>query len=322
MVNNFSVIIPLFNGEAYIGRALDSILGQTLQKFEIIVVDDHSTDQGAQVVMAYAENDSRVRLIQHDRNLGVSVARNRGIQEASYQLIAFLDADDEWDPDYLETIQKLITNYPDCGAYASSYRIEYENGLVIDQSKRGAFREGWSGKIDDLFQMIIQTGGTPFHTDTIVVRKEVLERIGGFPVGMVRGQDVYTWIQIGMYDTICFINSPKATYYKGIPHQTTSLPEKSNMQAWEKIRHLYDSGQVPEKYRRSFLEYSSATLLSAVRRLILLNRDGKQARIILRKFGAKNSFQYFWLYFWSFFPKNFFCIVKLKEIIANKSVLG
>jgi len=318
MVNNFSVIIPLFNGEAYIGRALNSILGQTLQKFEIIVVDDHSTDQGAQVVMAYAENDSRVRLIQHDRNLGVSVARNRGIQEASYQLIAFLDADDEWDPDYLEAIHELITNYPDCGAYTTSYRIRFDHDRVIDQSKRGAFGQGWTGKIDDLFQAITKTGGTPFHTDTIVVRKEVLERIGGFPVGMVRGQDVYTWIQVGMYDTVCFINSPKATYYKGIPHQTTSVPEKSNMQAWEKIRQLYDSGQVPEKYRRSFLEYSSATLLSAVRRLILLNRDGKQARIVLRKYGTPNRFQYFWLYFWSFFPKIFFYIVKLKEAIVNK----
>lgn len=318
MVNNFSVIIPLFNGEAYIGRALNSILGQTLQKFEIIVVDDHSTDQGAQVVMAYAENDSRVRLIQHDRNLGVSVARNRGIQEASYELIAFLDADDEWDPDYLEAIQVLITNYPDCGAYTTSYRVKYDDHRVIDQSKRGAYGLGWTGIIADLFQAITKTGGTPFHTDTIVVRKEVFERIGGFPVGVVRGEDRYTWIQIGMQDTICFMNSPKATYYKGIPHQTTSIGKRLDAQSWEKARQLYDSGQIPEKYRQSFLEYSTLTLMSLVRELILVKKDGKRARIFLKQYGNKSTFLYHWLYFWSFLPGLFLCVVKFKEALVHQ----
>ena len=93
-----SVVIPLYNKDKYIARALDSVFGQTCQDFEVIVVDDGSTDNGAEIVRSY--KDRRLRFIRQ-ANAGPGAARNHGIQESRAPLLAFLDADDEWLPEFL-----------------------------------------------------------------------------------------------------------------------------------------------------------------------------------------------------------------------------
>jgi len=112
-----SVVIPLYNKGPHIARALNSVLAQTFQDFEVIVVDDGSTDDGAEVVRGV--DDPRIRLIQQE-NRGVSAARNRGIEAARAELIAFLDADDEWLAEHLETIIRLRRNALEVGIYATS----------------------------------------------------------------------------------------------------------------------------------------------------------------------------------------------------------
>lgn len=105
MSGKISVVIPLFNKGPYIARTLDSVLKQTFQDFKVIVVDDGSTDDGAEIVRGF--DDPRIQLIQQP-NQGESVARNRGVDESLSDFVAFLDADDEWMPKHLETILKLI----------------------------------------------------------------------------------------------------------------------------------------------------------------------------------------------------------------------
>ena len=104
MIPQVSVVIPLYNKAPYIDRALRSVLAQTFQDFEVIIVDDGSTDGGAKIVKS--TTDKRIKLIQQ-KNSGVSAARNRGIQESKSKLIAFLDADDEWKSRFLEVILRL-----------------------------------------------------------------------------------------------------------------------------------------------------------------------------------------------------------------------
>ena len=114
----YSIVIPLYNKEKYIARAIKSVLAQTYQEFEIIVINDGCTDNSANEVAMF--DDDRIKII-NQVNAGVSAARNRGILEAKQSFIAFLDADDEWYPDYLESIANLQGAYPECQVFATSY---------------------------------------------------------------------------------------------------------------------------------------------------------------------------------------------------------
>ncbi|MFA6873908.1 MAG: glycosyltransferase family A protein, partial [Bacteroidaceae bacterium] len=113
-----SVIIPLYNKERYIKRAICSVLNQSFGNFEIVVINDGSTDNSASIVESI--DDTRIKLI-NQKNTGVSAARNKGIAESKYDFIAFLDADDEWKENHLAIIASLIEKYPLCGVFATSY---------------------------------------------------------------------------------------------------------------------------------------------------------------------------------------------------------
>ena len=113
----FSVIIPLYNKEVSIASTIQSVLNQTYDDFELIVVNDGSTDKSREVIADIA--DSRIRIIDKE-NGGVSGARNRGIREANNEWITFLDGDDRWDANYLSLMNGLIEVYPDYKFFASS----------------------------------------------------------------------------------------------------------------------------------------------------------------------------------------------------------
>lgn len=119
-----SVIIPLYNGAKFIQRSINSVLNQTYQNFEIVVVNDGSTDHGPQIVAQWQH--SSIKLISQ-KNSGVSIARNTGIKAAKGNIIAFLDADDEWLPNHLEVIHHLVERYPECGVFGTSYFFKREN---------------------------------------------------------------------------------------------------------------------------------------------------------------------------------------------------
>lgn len=110
-----SVVIPLYNKAHTIGRTLGTVMRQTFQDFEVVIVNDGSTDDGTNVIRKNF-TDSRIRIIDQE-NAGVSMARNRGVDEAKGKWIAFLDGDDEWHPEYLNEMQKLIVKYPEAGLF-------------------------------------------------------------------------------------------------------------------------------------------------------------------------------------------------------------
>lgn len=121
-----SVVIPLFNKAPFVQRALQSVTAQTFGDFEIIVVDDGSTDGGAQIVEGF--DDPRIRIIRQE-NAGPGAARNRGLDEAQGEFVAFLDADDEWMPEYLsESLRLLDENGPSAAAVVSNY-FEHPAGI-------------------------------------------------------------------------------------------------------------------------------------------------------------------------------------------------
>jgi glycosyltransferase involved in cell wall biosynthesis len=191
-----SVVIPLYNKEKYIRRTVDSVLDQTFADFELIIVNDGSTDQGPAIVREFT--DSRIRLIDQE-NQGASGARNRGIKEARGELIAFLDADDEWLPDFLGTILRLSEEFPGAGLYATGWRWLFGTGAYQYQDVAIPGNSDRCGCYFDLFGK-----GGDVCSSSIAVRHVVLNRLPAFRVGQCLHQDLDMWFRIGLrYDFAC-----------------------------------------------------------------------------------------------------------------------
>ena len=210
-MEDFSVVIPLHNKASYVRRAVQSVLGQTVRDFELIVVDDGSTDDGARVVEAI--QDPRIRLV-HQPNAGASAARNRGIAEAHADLVSFLDADDEWLPDYLQTVMTLKERFPNAAAWATPCDSVSSSGVL----------EPWKGAVHiiegdptcGIINYFNWTGLGPVTPSSTTVRKAVLVSIGGFPVGLACGEDGDTWLRLALRYPIAWSAKSKAIYHRDV----------------------------------------------------------------------------------------------------------
>ena len=210
-----SVIIPLYNKAPYIRKALESVLAQTYADYELIIVDDGSTDGSAEIAEAILQDpasrliaSSPHRLIRQ-ANSGVSAARNNGVAQAGGDYIAFLDADDWWEPTYLERMAQLIADYPEAGLYASNY-VYYKPGKThvalniptgyINYPK--AYYEG---------------GAMPVWTGAAIMPRAVFDEMGVFPLGIKLGEDFLLWAKTAMHYPVAFLNEPLAYYNNDVP---------------------------------------------------------------------------------------------------------
>ena len=205
-----SVVIPLYNKEQFIRHTLEAVLGQTFQDFEIVIVDDGSTDNS--VGEAQKVSDPRIRIVSQE-NAGVSAARNRGIEEAKYDLIAFLDADDEWKPTYLETQMSLTEKYPQCNVFATNYEFRDTEGNVRPTIIRRLPFSGEDGIVSNYFE-VASHSHPPICSITIMVRKSAIKEIGGFPVGIAAGEDLLTWARLAVRNEIAYSKKALAVFVK------------------------------------------------------------------------------------------------------------
>ncbi|MBD2752579.1 glycosyltransferase family 2 protein [Spirosoma validum] len=200
----FSVIIPLHNKERYIEKAVRSVLEQTFREFELIVIDDGSTDKSRQRLDSIS--DPRLRVISQP-NTGVSIARNRGVDLANYSLIAFLDADDWWHPDFLKELDTLVADYPDAVLYGSNYyyvkhgqnRLEYK-GLEPD------FTVGYI----DYVAIYAASFCVPINCSFVVVRESAFNAVKGFKPSLRMGEDFDLWIRLALLGKVAYVNKPLA----------------------------------------------------------------------------------------------------------------
>ncbi|MDV4343030.1 glycosyltransferase family 2 protein [Methanoculleus sp. YWC-01] len=211
-----SVVIPLYNKGPYIARALNSVLTQTFQDFEVIVVDDGSTDDGAEIVREFT--DPRIKLIQQE-NQGVSAARNRGIEASLADLIAFLDADDEWLPRFLETTSRLKDRFPSAGAYATAVNTSYK-GIIKRSRYRSVPSPNWEGLITDYFRSAV-FGDSILLSSSVAIPRDILLEMSGFIIGEKWGEDLDLWGRIALKYSIGF-----STSYCSIIHVTSENLEK------------------------------------------------------------------------------------------------
>lgn len=200
-----SVVIPLYNKERHIENTINTVLSQSYKEIEIIVIDDGSTDKSAEIVQKIT--DRRLRFIRK-KNEGVSITRNLGVSEASNELVAFLDADDEWKPDYLERIHSLYQKYPNAAIYATNYSVVEQDGksYTLDYPEID-FEEGL---IKNYFYSAYTF--TPLWTSAVCVRKSIFQQMGGFPTNIRNGEDLDLWCRIALKHPIAYINKPLAVY--------------------------------------------------------------------------------------------------------------
>jgi glycosyltransferase involved in cell wall biosynthesis len=206
---DISVVMPLFNKEEEVIRAIRSVLSQTLKNYELIVVNDGSTDGGPKIVQLFS--DPRIRLI-NQPNAGVSAARNRGIEESKSDLIAFLDADDEWLPDFLETINRLRTRFSSCSVFATNYLYRNIDGSFMPTAIRGLPAALWEGVFENYFK-VASKSDPPIWSSAVAIRKEAIQSIGGFPVGVTAGEDLLTWAKLASKHKIAYSSHPAALFY-------------------------------------------------------------------------------------------------------------
>lgn len=208
-----SVVIPLYNKEQSITRTLDSVLAQTYTDYEVVIVNDGSTDHSQQVVeqwlnssivtqVAHHSINSSFRLI-NQPNGGVCSARNRGIQEAKGEYIAFLDGDDLWASTYLEEVAKLIADYPNVGIYGIGCCHVDGDNLSPKIHTESAFR----GVLTDWFAR-----GGAFTGSSTIIRKDVFDVVGMFDSRMTHGEDLDMWWRVLLKYDGAYGDKPLAYY--------------------------------------------------------------------------------------------------------------
>jgi len=194
-----SVVIPAFNCEQYITECIDSVLIQTYHNLEIIIIDDGSTDDTVRIISEY--NNDQIKLF-HQNNSGSAAARNYGVKQASGIWIAFIDADDIWLPD------KLQSQLEQCSNQAWSHTDLFFHGSFYPKyTKATEFTSKHSGFI--LKNLLVENS---IGTSSVVIKKEILQELGGFNTDLRALQDWDLWLRIAEKYQVCYIDQPLVYY--------------------------------------------------------------------------------------------------------------
>jgi len=216
-----SLVVPLYNKVNEVERAIDSIFAQTIQDFELIIVDGGSTDGSLDVIKKY-ENDPRYHLI-HQVSKGLPAGRNEGIAVASTNFIAFLDADDEWCPTFLEKIFHLRDNYPNAGLYATAYATSFGD-YIHEPHLSGIPSAPWEGLLESYFRSSALAFIYPFAPCCVAIPKSTFEKIGLFNPKLRTGEDAEMWGRIALKFPIAFTSSIGAIYSAVATNKMTDNP--------------------------------------------------------------------------------------------------
>ncbi len=251
-----TVVIPTFNRAAIVVRAIRSVLGQTCQDWELIVVDDGSTDGTEQAVKGLSDN--RIKYIRHDRNRGGGAARNTGIRSAQGEYVAFLDSDDEWLPEKLQKeLEVFRTSDPAVGLVYTGKIMLDETGRVLEI--RMPTKSGW------VYEALLDANFIG-SCSRATVKKQALERVAGFDETLVAHQDWDLWLKVARVSRIAFVPDCLVKRHMGSDQITGSLR-----------RICEGREQILQKYRSEMKPRTLARQLAVVA-LMLFNYDPRRAR--------------------------------------------
>ena len=295
----FSVIIPLYNKAPYVEKAIRSVAAQTFCEFELIVIDDGSTDLtapqppkgGAGLTYSDIEQliDGKGILIKQ-KNSGVSVARNNGVAQAKYPYICFLDADDWWAPTFLEEMKALIDEFPDAGIYGTSYYI------VKHSKKRVAtigVDDGFEKGEIDYCRVYAKTLCMPLWTGAVCIPKPVFEKENGFKPALKLGEDFDLWIRIALKQKVVLLNKPLAYYNQDVEIQNRAIGTRLYKPEEHMLFTDYGKMMENEDFKYLFERLSLYSLLP----YYLNNVNAVEVKNILERIDWKNTDSEFGKYY-------------------------
>lgn len=210
-----AVVIPLYNKERSIERAIDSVLKQTVNFKRLIIVNDGSTDNSLAVAKQF--NDERIVIIDQ-ANQGVCAARNNGAKVANADYVCFLDADDAWEPHFLEEITQLITMNPQASLFCARYGETSEDGHFFIGQLVG-IEDGFKGSLPDFF-MAYRHNRSLYHPSASCVNISAFNQIGGFPLSVKIGEDIYLALQLALVGEVMFSTKVSSTVFRDAENRT------------------------------------------------------------------------------------------------------
>lgn len=258
----FSVVIPLYNKAQMIERTLQSVLCQSFTNYEVIIIDDGSTDNGVEVIHQFT-NDSRIKIFSQD-NQGVSVARNQGIKESQYEYIAFLDGDDEWKPNFLSKIEEAIKKFPKAVMYGTS---SMHTNFITKETNDSTFKK-FRDKIVEVD--CFKTPNLLPHTSAIVVKKSSLYKLDKalnvFPIGMKVCEDWACFHRIALTNHLIYIGFPLGIRNNNVKGQITGNVVMTDTQKYELwldgvkyynlVYNYWRNNSMKNKYFLSYTKYN------------------------------------------------------------------
>lgn len=222
----FSVIIPLYNKACYVTKAIDSVLSQSFPDYELVIMDDGSRDDSFVAASKAIEGKERCH-IYRQQNAGVSVARNNAVALSQGEYLCFLDADDWWDPAFLEQMSGLIDDFPEVGIYGTNY-------IIVNETKHKtrvapiAVNPGFERGYIDYCQVYAKNLAMPLWTGAVCIPRRVFFEMKGFPAGIKLGEDFLLWIRIALKYRVAFLNEPLSFYNQDSDSQ------------WRAVTHLQE----------------------------------------------------------------------------------
>lgn len=210
----FSVIMPLYNKALYVANAIRSVLSQTFTDYELVVVDDGSKDDSAEIAARVIKGHASCRLLKQE-NAGVSIARNIGVTESQGEYLCFLDADDWWESTFLEEMDRFIDEFPDAGVYGTNYTIVNETKRKTRVANVGV-EDGFEKGYIHYCQIYAKTLAMPLWTGAVCIPRQVFDEMQGFPKNIRLGEDFLLWIRIALKYKVAFLNTPLSYYNQDV----------------------------------------------------------------------------------------------------------
>ncbi|WP_296314235.1 glycosyltransferase family 2 protein [Winogradskyella sp. UBA3174] len=221
MIPFFSVVISVYNKAHFVAQTLDSILSQDFTDFEVLIVDDGSTDNSLEILRSF--KDERITILP-TKNQGVSAARNFGMLKARANYVALSDGDDIWLPNHLSELESLIESFPDCGIYATSYVKKFFNSYTTSPKFKNV-EPPFFGIVADYFNTSIIDN--ILWTSAVVIPKSIINQGYMFDKELGCGEDIDLWVSIGKNFDIAF--SAKVTAHKMIHAKDNHLSLTKNI---------------------------------------------------------------------------------------------